>query len=170
MECMQHADEVTAKPTEFGEVVAATAGVLVWIEQLIARGPMAALETSWILLIALPLGAWALFMRLRIDGEQLAMTIGPWRRGVDMAALQSITWKMTGGGRSRGVIFVRDQRGGCAPIYVGRFTGIDEWGPRLLEAAASCGAPVDARSRHLLRGAGAPRTWRTRDISDVPIE
>src|SRR4051812_34977553 len=114
---MRRADEVIAKPTEFGEVVAAAAGVLVWLEQLLARGPMAALETSCILLIALPLGAWALFMRLRLDGQRFAMTIGPWQRGVDMAALQSITWKMTGGGRSRGMIFVRDRHGGCAPIY-----------------------------------------------------
>jgi hypothetical protein len=162
--------EITAKPTEFGEVMAATAGILVWLEQLIARGPAAALETSWILLIALLLGAWALLMRLRLDGERFAMTIGPWRRGVDVTALQSIAWKMTGGGRSRGTIFVHDQRGGRVPIYVGRFTGIDEWGPRLLDAAARCGATVDARSRHLLEGAGAPRTWRTRKSSDLPSQ
>jgi hypothetical protein len=160
--------EVTAKPTGFGEVVAATGGVVVWLVVLIARGPTAALETSWILLIALPLGAWALLMRLRLDSDRFALTIGPWRRAVDMAALESITWKMTGAGRSRGMIFVRDRRGGRMPIYVGRFSGIDEWGPCLLDAAARCGADVDARSRHLLQGAGAPRTWRTRHVSDLP--
>jgi hypothetical protein len=111
---------------------------------------------------------WALLMRLQLDGDRFALTIGPWRRAVDMAALESITWKMTGGGRSRGMIFVRDAHGGRVPIYVGRFSRIDQWGPRLLNAAARCGATVDARSRHLLQGAGAPRTWRNRNISDVP--
>src|SRR4051794_12905392 len=100
--------ELIAKPTEFGEMLPATGGVAVWLFVLIGQGVTAALETSWLLMIALPLGAWALLMRLRFGGGRLARTVGPWRCSVDLGALESITWKMTGGGRSRGMMFVRD--------------------------------------------------------------
>jgi hypothetical protein len=154
--------ELVAKPTEFGEMLAATAGVVLWLIVLIGRGPVAGIETIWLLLIALPLGAWTMFMRLRFGGRRLVFTVGPRRRAVDLGAPESIGWKRTGGWRSRGTIFVCDRKGGRVAIYVGRFTRIEEWGPHLLEAAASSGASVDAQSRHLLEGAGAPRTWRRR--------
>jgi hypothetical protein len=149
--------ELVAKPTKFGELIPATLATGFWILWLVQQGIVFGLETSWILLITLPLGGWALLMRLRFGPEQLLMTVGPWRRGVDLGALESITWKMTGGWRSRGTIFVRDRLGGRVPIYVGRFTRIQEWGPLLLDAAARSGATVDSRSRHLLEGTGAPR-------------
>jgi hypothetical protein len=57
---------------------------------------------------------------------------------------------MTGAWRSLGTIFVRDQHGGRVPIYVGRFSRIEEWGPLLLDAAERSHAPVDPHSRALL--------------------
>jgi hypothetical protein len=153
---------LTAKSTEVGEMLPALAGVAIWLYFLIGRGVTAGFETIWLLLIAVSLGAWALLMRLRFDAGELDFTVGPWRRRVDLDALESISWKMTGGGVSRGTIFVRDRHGGRVPIYVGRYTSIEEWGAVLLDAAGRSGATVDRPSRHLLQGAGAPRTRHRR--------
>jgi hypothetical protein len=159
---------IVGRPTEFGELVPATLVVLCWLVMLIADGVAYALQMSWILLLGLPLGAWALLMRLQLDPDRLWMTVGPWRRWVDLAAIESVKWKMTGAGRSRGMIFIRDRMGRRVPIYVGRFTGIEEWGPVILDAATRTGANVDDKSRHLLEGAGAPR--RRRELADDPGE
>lgn len=105
------------------------------------------LKYSWILLIAVPLGAWTLLMRLRYRPDRLRMTVGPWRRAVDLNALDSITWKMTGTWRSQGMIFVKDRHGKRVPIYVGRFNRIEEWGPLLLDAAAATHRLIDTHAR-----------------------
>jgi hypothetical protein len=146
---------LVAKPTKFGETPAAVSCCVIWLVCLFGEGPMAGLETAWLLLIAVPLGAWTLLMRLRLDTGRLWMTVGPWRRSVDLHRLTSVRWKMTGGGRSRGTIFVTDATRARVPIYVGRYTRLEEWGPLLLTAAASCGALVDEHSRHVLDGSGA---------------
>jgi len=149
--------EIVGKSTEFGgEVIAAVAGIACWLALLIGNGWVAGLQMIWLLLIAISLGAWALLMRVRLGPDRFSRTVGPWRHSVALEALDSITWKMTGGWRSRGTVFVRDRRGGRVPVYVGRFTRIEEWGPRLLDAAARSGATVDDTSRRLLEGAGAP--------------
>ena len=148
---------VVAKPTEFGGMLASISGVAIWLIFLIGQGLTAGLETIWLLVIGLALGAWTMLMRLRFSPGTLMFTIGPWQRTVDLSALDSVKWKMTGGGLSRGTIFVRDRTGSRVPIYVGRFTLIDEWGPLLLDAARQSDAGVDSQSRHLLEGSGAPR-------------
>ncbi len=140
----------------------AMAGVAIWLYFLIGHGLTAGLETIWILLIAVPLGAWSLLMRLRFGGGALVFSVGPWRRRVDLATVESVSWTMTGGGLSRGTIFVRDRQGGRVPIYVGRYADIEDWGPLLLDAAGRSGAIIDRQSRYLLEGAGAPRTPRRR--------
>ena len=136
----------------------AMAGVAIWLYFLIGHGVTAGVETIWLLLIALSLGGWALLMRLRFGAGKLTFTVGPWRRGVDLDCLATISWRTTGGGLSRGTIVVQDRHGDRVPIYVGRYARIEEWGPYLLEAAERSGATVDKQSRHLLEGAGAPHT------------
>jgi hypothetical protein len=153
---------LTAKPTEVGEMLPAMAGIAIWLYFLIGRGTTAGVETIWLLLIAVPLGAWPLLMRLRFGDGALTFTVGPWRREVDLAALDSISWTATGGGLSRGTILVHDRHGGRVPIYVGRYTGLDEWGRYLLDAADRSGAAVDKQARYLLGGAGVPWTLHRR--------
>ena len=143
---------LVAKPTKFGEMPAAVSACVIWLVVLLGEGVAAGLETGWLLLIAVPLGAWTLLMRLRFEPGRLWMTVGPWRRSAGLQRLQSVRWKMTGGGRSRGTIFVTDVTGARVPIYVGRYTGLEQWGPLLLAAAEACDATVDERSRHVLSG------------------
>jgi len=131
-------------------LIPATAGLLIWVGILIQSGWSVGVHNAWLLLIALPLGGWTLLMRLRYSPERLLRTIGPWRSEVDLTDLESIKWKMTGGWRSKGMIFVRDRHGGRVGIYVGRFNKVGEWGPLLLEAAERSGADVDRRSRGIL--------------------
>lgn len=145
------AGERVAGPTQFGELIPATVVLLGWVAILVHEGWSVGLHTSWALLIALPLAGWTLLMRLRYSSNRFQRTIGPWRSEADLTALQSINWKMTGGWRSQGMIFVRDQRGGRVGIYVGRFTKVEEWGPLLLQAAERCGAEVDRHSRAILQ-------------------
>jgi len=138
---------------------AAVSGVAIWIYFLVAQGFVAAAEVSPILLIGLGLGAWTLLMRVRFSDTTIAMTIGPWRRTADLTTLESITWKMTGGWRSQGTIFVRDRLHHRVPIYVGRFKRVDEWSRVLLDAATRTGAAVDEAACKLLEtGAGRPVT------------
>ena len=143
--------ERIAGPTQFGELVPATVGLTIWFAILATEGVTVGIKYSWLLLIALGLGSWALLMRLRYTPERFLRTIGPWRSEVDLDALQSIRWKRTGTWRSQGMIFVRDRHGGQVGIYVGRFNKIDEWGPLLLQAAERSGADVDSHSRRILR-------------------
>jgi hypothetical protein len=143
--------ERVAGPSQFDELIPAAVVLLGWIAIFAKEGWSVGLHTSWCLLIALPLAGWTLLMRLRYSPKRLRRTIGPWRNEVDLTALQSVTWKMTGGWRSQGMIFVRDQHGGRVGIYVGRFKKADEWGPLLLDAADRSGADVDRHSRGILR-------------------
>jgi hypothetical protein len=143
--------EATAKPSRVPEVIPATGVILVWIVLLIGA-PRTALLSVWLLLLGLSLGAWALLMRLRYSSQCLALTIGPWRREVDLGRLESVTWKKTGGGRSRGTIFVRDQSGQTVPIYFGRFRDRERWGPLLVRAGDASDAPMDRHSRAYLEG------------------
>ncbi len=152
--------ERVAMPSEYGELVAAGAAAASWLVILVVYGPRLALQTVWILLIALPLGAWTILIRVRFSPSRLRVTIGPWSRGVDLNELESIRWKYTGGGRSQGTIFVRDRSGHRVPIYVGRFKRGEEWGPLLLHAAAASGATVDAIAREILEHRGRhPSAW-----------
>jgi hypothetical protein len=151
----QSADDQFARPAQYGELVAAVAGTLSWLYILATQGTLLAIETLWILAIVLPLGAWSLLMRLHFSDTRLGLTIGPWRRYVDLGALESVRWKMTGGWRSRGTILVLDRYGHRVPIYVGRFKRGGEWGPLLIEAAAASGATIDERARSFLRNAGS---------------
>jgi hypothetical protein len=142
--------ERMAGPTRFDELIPAAVVLVFWGVILGKEGRTAWLDTSWVLLIALPLAGWTLLMRLRYSPSRLRRTIGPWRNEVDLTALESVKWKMTGGWRSQGMIFVRDRHGGQVGIYVGRFKKVDEWGPLLLDAAERSGAEVDRHSRALL--------------------
>lgn len=143
--------ERTARPTRFDELIPAMVVFAFWLVILAKEGWQVWLDTSWALLIALPLAAWTLLMRLRYSDSRFRLTIGPWRRAVDLTALQSIHWRMTGGWRSKGTIFVSDTHGNRVPIYVGRFTKSEEWGPLLLGAATRCNAEVDSRARSILK-------------------
>jgi hypothetical protein len=145
-------NEGVAGPTRFGELIPACGVIVVWLTLMLPQGMTVALESAWLLAIGLLLAGWTLLMRLRYDLESLAMTLGPWRRSVTLTNLESVTWKRTGGGRSRGTIYVRDRAGHAAPIYVGRFKGRQEWGPLILSAADRCHAPVDRHSRAYLDG------------------
>ena len=161
--------EQVARPSEFGEMPAAISGIAIWIYFLVAQGFTAAAEVSPLLLIGLILGAWTLLMRVRFDDATIAMTIGPWRRAADLGSLDSITWKMTGGWRSQGTIFVHDKQEHRVPIYVGRFKRVDEWSRVLLDAAARTGATVDASAREVLtRGGEMPS--RVRGVKQRPPE
>jgi hypothetical protein len=111
-----------------------------------------ALETAWLPVLGLALAGWALLMRLRWDHDRFSMSIGPWRRSVTLSELESVTWKRTGGARSRGTIFLRDRAGRTVPIYVSRFTGRSDWGPLIVRAAERSKASVDRRSRAYLEG------------------
>jgi hypothetical protein len=137
-------------PAQYGELVAAVSGTAAWFYILATQGWRLAIETLWILAITLPLGTWTLLLRLRFSTTRLGLTVGPWRRYVDLDALESVHWKMTGGWRSRGTIIVRDRSGHRVPIYVGRFKREQEWGPLLLEAATASRAAVNAHARSLL--------------------
>lgn len=139
-----------ARPATYGEIPAATVGIAIPLYFLITQGLGPALEVSPLAVIGLLLGAWTVLMRLRFSPTELTLTIGPWRRSVDLQALESIHWKMTGGWLSRGTIYLGDRRGGRVPIWVGRFKRRDEWAPLLLQAAARTDAVVDSRARELL--------------------
>jgi hypothetical protein len=142
--------EQVARPTEFGELIPVSAVLLIWIGIMVQEGWVEALHYAWLLFLAVVLGS-VLLMRLRYSPERLRRTIGPWRNEVDLTALQSIRWKMTGAWRSQGTILVRDEHGGRVGIYVGRFNKIDEWGPLLLGSAERSGATVDRHSRSILQ-------------------
>jgi hypothetical protein len=150
--------ELVAKPTQFREMVAATVFVGLWLAYLIVQGPVTALEGIWLLLLGVLVGAWCLLMRLRFGHGTLLFTVGLWHREVDLDALESIRRKSALVGVDK--MLVKDRHGGRVPIYVGRFTGIEEWGPLLLDAAGRSNAQVDPQSRHLLEGAGAPQKRR----------
>jgi len=137
-----------AKPTFLGPLVPATTGVIIWIAILATEGLTVGLKYSWLLLLAISLGLWTALPRLHYAPTRLDLTIGPWRRTVDLAELQSIQWKPVRG--TEGKILVSDDRGGRVGIYFGRFTDVDEWQPLLLESAARCGAKVDRHSRAIL--------------------
>ncbi len=144
-------EERVAMPARYDELVAAGAAAASWLAILGLYGLRLALQTVWILLlIALPLGAWTILIRLRYSRSRLRLTIGSWSRAVNLHELESIRWRYTGGWRSRGTIFVRDRSGHHVPIYVGRFKSGEDWGPLLLHAAATSGATVDTRSREIL--------------------
>jgi hypothetical protein len=137
-------------PAEYGELVAAGAGTATWLIILVHYGPRLALQTVFILAFALPLAAWTILIRLRFSRSRLRLTLGPWSRVVDLDQLESIRWKMTGGWRSQGTIFVRDRSGHQVPIYVGRFKRGEEWASLLLRAAAASGAMVNAETHEIL--------------------
>lgn len=148
--------EQVAAPARFGELVAAGAGVASWLAILVVNGPRLALQTVWLLVIALGLGAWATMRRLRFSRARLRTTFGPWSRSVDLNQLESIRWKdNTIGYGAQGTIFVRDSSGHRVPVEIGRFRRGKERGPLLLEAAAACGATVDEASREILEAGSA---------------
>lgn len=143
--------ERVATPARYNELVAAFAGAACWLVLLVTNGPLFGLQTLWLVLIALGLGAWSLLRRLRFSRSSLRITLGPWSRVVDMTQLESIRWKdNTVGVAAAGTLYLRDRSGHRAPIEVGRFKRGDEWAPLLLEAAAACGATVDRSARKIL--------------------
>lgn len=146
------ASEKVARPTRFGELIPAVGAVAVWVIFMLPQGLDIAIESVWLLLIGLLLGGWALLMRLYYSEEKVTMTLGPWKRSVALLNLKSISWKKTGGGRSRGTIYLRDRAGHVVPIYVGRFKGVSEWGPLIIRAADRDKVEVDQHSRAYLEG------------------
>jgi hypothetical protein len=142
-----------AGPTEFGELVPVIAIFVMWPIIWFTSGALVAAQTSWMFLIALPLGAWALLMRLRFDRLHIERTIGPFCQRVRLDALASIEFKQTGGWRSQGMLFVSDTQGHKVGIYVGRFTRAAEWSALLLDAAATTHASVQPRARGILQRA-----------------
>lgn len=153
---MTHATEQTAKPVLFDEVLAAGGGVLCWLYILIAEGPILALQTSFLLIIAVLLGCWTLLMRLRFSSGRMGLTIGPWRRYANLNSLVSVSYRRTGGWRTRGTIFLLDTAGHRVPIYIGRFNRGNEWGPLILAAASRCAASVDSTARRHLMSLARP--------------
>lgn len=143
-------DVQVAKPVKYGELPAALGSIGVWVYLAVTGDGTDALGGSPLLLLGLMLGGWTVLMRLRFGPQHLALVIGPWRRWVDLNALENVSWKMTGGWMSQGTLFVSDIHGHRVPIYVGRFTRADEWGRLLLSAADRVGAAVDPRARRLL--------------------
>lgn len=98
---------IVGRQHRFYELPAAIGGTLTWLAILIADGPIKGLEYAWILLLGLVLGAWAVLMRLRIQGSTLLFTvIGPWRWSVDLASIVSIHWSNTGRDTARGNIWL----------------------------------------------------------------
>lgn len=144
-----------AGPTEFGELVPVIAIFVLWTLVWIRLGALLAAQTSWIFLIALPLGGWALLMRLRFDGDFIERTIGPFRQRVRLDSLASIEFKQTGTWRSQGMIFVSDTQGHRVGIYVGRFSRAAEWSALLLNAAEDTHTSVQPRARGILQRAVA---------------
>jgi hypothetical protein len=139
-----------AKPTFLGPLLPSTVGVIIWVTIVATEGSTVGLKYSWLLLLAVSLGLWTVLPRLHYWSTRLELTIGPWRRTVDLAQLQHIKWEAVRGAGNRGRIVVSDNAGGRVGIYVGRFTEADKWGPLLLESAARCGAKVDRHSRAIL--------------------
>ena len=144
-----------AGPTQFGELVPAIATVLMVLIAWITDGALMAVQISWVLLIGLPLGGWALLMKLRFDGDFIERTIGPFRQRVQLDALASIEFKQTGAWRSQGMLFVSDTRGHRVGINVGRFSRAAEWSALLLDAAQTAHASVQPRARSILQRAVA---------------
>jgi len=142
-----------AGPTQFGELVPVIAIFVLWTLVWIRLGALLAAQTSWIFLIALPLGGWALLMRLRFDRDFIERTIGPFRQRVQLDALASIEFKQTGAWRSQGMLFVSDTRGHRVGIYVGRFSRAAEWSALLLAAAEAAQVSVQPRARGILQRA-----------------
>jgi hypothetical protein len=148
---------IVGRQQRFYELPAAIAGTLLWLGIFISEGPVKGLEYVWILALGLALGAWAVLMRLCIQGSTLLFTvIGPWRWTVNLSSIENIRWSNTGRDRARGNIYVTDRHGGRVRIPVGRLDGIEIWGRALLDAAARSHASVDPTARELLEGAGAP--------------
>jgi hypothetical protein len=140
-----------AGPTQFGELVSVVGVLLMWPIIWITSGALVAAQTSWILLIALPLGGWTLLMRLRFDRDYIERTIGPFRQRVQLDALTGIEFKQTGGWRSQGMLFVSDTRGHRVGIYVGRFSRAAEWSSLLLAAAETAHVSVQPRANSILQ-------------------
>jgi hypothetical protein len=141
----------TARPTEFGELVPAIGMIVGWLIVL-SQSVSLAIVNAWLLVLGVLLVAWTVSMRLHYTQDQITVSLGPWRRSADLTKLVSVTWKKTGGGRSRGTIRVRDDAGRVVPIYIDRFDEREVWGPRILWAADKCNATVDAHSRAYLDG------------------
>lgn len=80
--------EQAATPARYNELVAAFAGAATWLALLVTNGPLFGLQTLWLLLIAVGLGAWTLFRRLRFSRSSLRITLGPWSRVVDLTQLE----------------------------------------------------------------------------------
>ncbi len=83
-------------PAQYGELVAAVAGIVSWLYILVTQGTLLAIETLWILAIVLPLGAWALLMRLHFSRTRLGLTrsghrvpiyVGRFKRGGEWGPL-----------------------------------------------------------------------------------
>jgi hypothetical protein len=140
-----------AGPTQFGELVPVIVVSVLWVITWITSGALVAAQTSWIFLIALPLGGWTLLMRLRFDRDCIERTIGPFRHRVQLDALASIEFKQTGGWRSQGMLFVSDTRGHRVGIYVGRFSRAAEWSSLLLAAAETAHVSVQPRAHGILQ-------------------
>jgi hypothetical protein len=113
--------EHVATPGRYPELIATGGGVATWIGLLILNGPLFGLETIWLLVVALGVGAWATMRRLRFSRSRLRVTLGPWSREVDLRQLESIRWKEGSAPLDQGTIHVRDRSGRRVPIEVARF-------------------------------------------------
>jgi hypothetical protein len=158
----------TARPALYNELVPAVLAIALAIIALIHDGPKALPAALCFLVLGIPMGVWALLIRLRFSSTRFGFTIGPWRRYADLGSLESIRWKMTGAWRSRGTIFVKDKQGHTVPIYVGRFAKGDVWGPLLLDAANKCGAHVDKHSEKILKHHAPGGSFRGGAFDDGP--
>ena len=78
---------IVGRQQRFYELPAAIAGTLLWLGIFITeRWPVTGLEYVWILAVGLPLGAWAVLMRLRIQGSMLLL--GDWSLALDREPFQ----------------------------------------------------------------------------------
>jgi hypothetical protein len=139
-----------AKPTFLGPLVPASVGVVCWFLILGTEGWVAGMKYSWLLLLAVSLGCWIGLPRLHYWPTRLELTVGPWRRAVDLTDLKGIRWKSVRGAGNQGKLLITDRHGGLIPIYVGRFSKTQEWCPLLLGAAEHSDAYVESRARSIL--------------------
>ncbi|HEY2176528.1 MAG TPA: hypothetical protein VGH85_22185 [Mycobacteriales bacterium] len=139
-----------ARPTFLGPLVPASVGVIIWLVIVGTEGWVTGVKYSWLLVLATGLALWTALPRLHYSPTRLELTIGPWRRAVDLMDLKSIKWVPVRGAGNQGKILVSDKHGDLVPLYVGRFSKTEEWGSLLLSAAVHCNADVDRRAHSIL--------------------
>jgi hypothetical protein len=120
----------------------------VWLGFVVAKGFAAAFPLIGLALFGVGVLVWALLTRLRFSTTRLQVTLGVWRRHVDLDALESVQWRWNGAGSA--TVTVRDRWGHRVPINVTNFKPVEGWSQVLLDACTRSGARIDPTARHQL--------------------